>query len=126
MGFFSLHAALGVLLITALAMNVSRVRIKERIGNGDGGNPLLKKAIRTHMNAIEHIVPFSVVLFALTQVQLSTRYLAIFSIGFIFVRFLHSYSMLWSRFKLRQVAAGFTYLFEIVGCFTVLFKLATA
>jgi uncharacterized protein len=123
MDYFSLYVAMGILLVTVLAINVSRIRVKEKIGNGDGENPLLKKAIRTHMNALEHILPFSIILLALTRVQLSIQYLAIFSIGFILIRLLHSYSMLWSKFKLRQMAAILTYLFEFLGCFVILINL---
>jgi uncharacterized membrane protein YecN with MAPEG domain len=75
------------------------------------------------MNALEHILPFSIILLALTRVQLSIQYLAIFSIGFILIRLLHSYSMLWSKFKLRQMAAILTYLFEFLGCFVILINL---
>jgi len=123
MNYFSLYVALGVLLITVLAMNVSRVRIREKIGNGDGNNASLKKAIRAHSNTLEHVVPFSLILFSLTQLQTSASHLAIFSMGFILIRLLHSYSMLWSNFKLRQLSAGLTYLFEVAGCLMVLEKI---
>lgn len=119
--YFNVFVALGVLLITLLAMNVSRVRIKEKIGNGDGNNKSLKKAIRAHMNTFEHVVPFALILFSLAHIQLQSIYLAIFAIGFIIVRLLHSYSMLSSAFKLRQVSAGLTYVFEISGCMVILF-----
>ena len=125
MEFFTLHVALGMLLITILAMNVSVTRIKLKIGNGDGDNPKLKKAIRAHMNTLEHIIPFAIILWALTQVSLSTQWLGFFSLGFILIRLVHGYSMLFSRFKLRQVSAALTYLFELLGCFTLLFTLVS-
>lgn len=123
MYYFSLYAALGVLLITVLAMNVSRVRLQERIGNGDGGNKKLKKAIRAHMNTLEHILPYALLLFALTGLGLEQEYMAILALGFIVVRCMHSYSMLWSVFRLRQLSAALTYVFELVACLTILFFL---
>jgi uncharacterized membrane protein YecN with MAPEG domain len=116
MNYFNLYVALGVLLITVLAMNVSRVRIKEKIGNGDGNNRTLKKAIRAHMNSVEHIIPFALILFSLVHIQFESKYISTFAIGFIIVRILHSYSMLSSAFKIRQISAGLTYIFEIAGC----------
>jgi len=125
MDYFILYAALGVLLVTLLAMNVSMTRIRLKIGNGDGNNATLKKAIRAHMNAFEHVLPFAVILFALTQVSIGALWMGFFAIGFILIRALHGYAMLFSKFKLRQVSAGLTYLFELLGCFILLFKLVS-
>lgn len=126
MNYFDLYVVLGVLLITALAMNVSRVRMKEKIGNGDGNNVSLKKAIRAHVNTLEHVLPFALVVFVLSQIGLQKLYLAIFALGFVIIRVLHSYGMLASKFKIRQMSAGLTYLFEVIGCLTILFKLVVA
>lgn len=123
MDYFAFFVAFGVLLITALAMNVSRVRIKIQVGNGDGDNPLLKKAIRAHMNTIEHLVPYSLVLFSLVHVGINTIYLAIFTVGFLTVRLVHTYGMLWSNFKVRKISAGLSYLFELSACIALLLNL---
>lgn len=51
----SLYAALLLLLLLALAINVVRWRRQAQIALGDGGNKDLQRAIRAHGNAIEHI-----------------------------------------------------------------------
>ncbi len=43
-----------VLLITALAMNVTRLRFKLGVSLGDGGDKRLGRAVRAHGNALEH------------------------------------------------------------------------
>lgn len=48
------YAALIGLLVVALAARVVRLRRQYRIGIGDGGQPLLARAIRAHGNLIEH------------------------------------------------------------------------
>ena len=56
------------LLIIALALNVSRTRIKHKISFGDGGIKELKGAIRAHGNAIEN-VPFILILLFFYEVE---------------------------------------------------------
>ncbi len=123
MNYFHLYGALAVLLITALALNVSFTRIKEKIGNGDGNNKKLRKAIRAHINTLEHVIPFALLLLVLSQLHLSAPNMAFYALGFLAVRFTHSYGILFSQFKMRQVAAGLCYLFEVAACLTIVFKL---
>ena len=96
--WFTLFAGLHGLLLTLLAMNVSRCRIKHRVGNGDGEVRELKQAIRAHGNAVEHSLV----------------------IAFTGVRVLHALSMLQARFKLRQLTAGGTYALELMASLLVL------
>jgi hypothetical protein len=51
----SLYASLAVLLIVRLSLSVIKLRRKNRILVGDGGNEELQLAIRTHANALEYI-----------------------------------------------------------------------
>ncbi|TQV81535.1 MAPEG family protein [Aliikangiella coralliicola] len=120
MNYFYLYVSLSVLLVSLLAFNVSRIRIKERIAHGDGDSLALKKAIRAHMNTFEHATPFALVVFVLSQMGLQSVYLATLAIGFVVLRVLHSYSMLASKFMIRRISAALTYLFEIVGCLMIL------
>lgn len=122
MDIFSTYLALSVLLITLLAMNISRLRMKNKIANGDGQNKELAKAIRAHVNSLEHIIPFSLLLFALKDdigTSLPYTYL---SFGFLVIRLMHSYSMLSARFRMRQVTAALTYLLEVIACILLLFS----
>lgn len=120
MNLFNLFIGLSVLLIVVLAMNVSRLRMREKVANGDGGNKLLAKAIRAHMNAVEHVLPFALLLYVLQWQAVSQSLFAVLAFGFLAIRLVHAGSMLGSKFRLRQVSAGATYLFELVGCLAVL------
>jgi len=51
----SIYASLAVLLIVRLSISVIKLRRKNRITVGDGGNEELQLAIRTHSNAVEYI-----------------------------------------------------------------------
>lgn len=118
--YLHLYIVLAVLLISVLAINVSRIRMQEQIGNGDGNNKKLKKAIRAHINSLEHCIPFALLLWVLNDLQLATSYMAIFSIGFLLTRLMHSYGMLAPHFRLRQIGAGLCYVFELAACSTIL------
>ena len=51
----ALYASLSALLIVKLSLSVIKLRRKNRISVGDGGNEELQLAIRTHANAVEYI-----------------------------------------------------------------------
>lgn len=51
----SIYASLSALLIVRLSLSVIKLRRKNRISVGDGGNEELQLAIRTHSNALEYI-----------------------------------------------------------------------
>lgn len=118
---FEIYLALSILLITLLGLNISRLRIKNKIANGDGGNKSLKIAIRTHINSLEHIIPYSLLLFAIKPFNISPVCYLVLSYGFLIVRLSHTYSMLNSSFKLRQMTAALTYTFEVIACLTLLY-----
>lgn len=108
------------LLVTLLALNVSRLRIKEKVANGDGGFVSLKKAIRAHGNGVEHLVVAGVQVLALDVCGAPPWGLASLVIAFTASRLLHALSMLASRFRLRQLTALGTYLSELGGAVAVL------
>jgi uncharacterized protein len=51
----SIYASLSAWLIVRLSLSVIKLRRKNRISVGDGGNEELQLAIRTHSNALEYI-----------------------------------------------------------------------
>jgi hypothetical protein len=53
----ALYAALVAIGLFALAVPISRLRMKEGIGIGDGGNPRLARAIHIHADAVEWALP---------------------------------------------------------------------
>lgn len=122
MNLLGLFLGLSVLLILLLAMNISRLRMAEKVPNGDGNNKKLVKAIRAHMNSVEHILPFSLLLYFLYSTSVSSFIFSVLAFGFLAVRLAHAYSMLASKFRLRQITAMLTYAFEFAGCVFVLIK----
>jgi len=58
----ALYAALMALWLLVLAVPVSRLRLKERVGIGDGGHPALARAIRVHANTVEWVPTILVLL----------------------------------------------------------------
>ena len=118
--WFTLFAGLHGLLLTLLAMNVSRCRIKYRVGNGDGEVRELKQAIRAHGNAVEHSLLFALLVLALCIQGQGAGLTGFLVIAFTGVRVLHALSMLQARFKLRQLTAGGTYALELMASLLVL------
>ena len=119
---FNLFVGLSLLLVVLLAMNISRLRMMHGVANGNGGNKALTKAIRAHMNSLEHILPFTLILFVLQNQSISEWLFAVLAFGFLGLRLIHSYSMLRSIFSLRRITAASTYIFELSGCALILFN----
>jgi uncharacterized membrane protein YecN with MAPEG domain len=55
--------ALLSLITTGLAFNVSVGRFRHHIPHGEGPNHELARAIRAHMNSVEHLLPLGLLLF---------------------------------------------------------------
>ena len=64
----ALYAGILALIFVALAINVTRHRVKLRVALGDGGNPEMLRMIRLHANAVEYI-PLALVLMALYELN---------------------------------------------------------
>ena len=64
----SLYASLSALLIVRLTLTVIKLRRKNRISVGDGGNEELQLAIRTHANAVEYI-PIALLLLLMLELN---------------------------------------------------------
>ncbi len=117
--WFSVFVFFNVGLLTLLALNVSRVRIREHQAHGDGGKAHLSRAIRAHGNGVEHAIPFALILLALESCPAHTISLMTLSIGFSIARVMHATAMLGSFFQLRRIAALLTYLFEALGVIAI-------
>lgn len=116
MVIFNIYVLCSVLLVSILAVNVSRVRMKEKIANGDGGNKSLRNAIRSHGNTLEFVIPFALIILALDMGNTDKGLVAFLAFNFIFVRVAYAWSMISFLFKLRQITAGATYLFMLIAC----------
>ncbi|MDX1694868.1 MAG: MAPEG family protein [Ketobacteraceae bacterium] len=123
MMYFYLYVAVGVLMLTLLAANVSRVRIQEQIAHGDGDSKRLKSAIRAHMNSLEQMLPFALVLLVLAYLGTGESIMMVLVFGFLITRMLFAYGFMNRKFRVRQVTAGLTYLFQLLGCVLILVKL---
>ena len=64
----ALYASLSALLIVGLSVSVIKLRRKNRIIVGDGGNEELQLAIRTHANAVEYI-PIALLLLLMLELN---------------------------------------------------------
>ncbi len=64
----SIYASLSALLIVRLSISVIKLRRKNRISVGDGGNEELQLAIRTHANAVEYI-PITLLLLLMLELN---------------------------------------------------------
>lgn len=124
--WFQLFACLNAGLVTLLALNISRLRMREKVSNGDGDKLVLKKAIRAHANGVEHVTIFGLCVLALEAGAASTALLATLVLGFTLGRIAHAAGMLGGHFNVRRVAAGATYVFEIVAVAALASRLLAA
>ena len=88
----TLTAVLGLLLVF-LGLNISRHRMKFKIGLGDGGNFVLNKAIRAHGNTAEHAPIFILLTLVYEIVVGSTGFLMGCATVFVLARLLFIYGM---------------------------------
>jgi len=119
MTLFYWHIVLNLGLVTLLAMNISRLRMRERVGLGDGGKLALKKAIRPHANALEHVLPFSFMVFVAASLEVNERFLLILIVVFFVSRLVHAASYLYSSDIARQLSASVTYLCELAALVSI-------
>ena len=124
--WFGIFTFANTLLVALLAMNVSRLRIREKVANGDGGNVSLKKAIRAHGNGVEHLVVVGLQVLALELGHASSLVLSVLVVVFTASRLLHAFSLLSSKFRLRQISALGTYASELGGAIAVFFTFVSA
>jgi uncharacterized membrane protein YecN with MAPEG domain len=115
--------AANTLLLALLALNVSRVRIREKVSHGDGGVLELKKAIRAHGNGVEHLVVVGLQVLTLELMKASPTVLAGLVVVFTTSRILHAVSMLGALPSLRRFSAVGTYASELGGAAAVLVAL---
>ena len=102
-----------VLLSVGLAFNISVGRFRHHIPHGEGPNRELARAIRAHMNSLEHSLPIGLLL--LTYALLEGNPTAILSIGTVAVvaRIALSLGILRKRaFAWRRYGAFVTYALE--------------
>lgn len=97
----SLYAALLSLLILALSANVIKIRFKDQVVLGDGGNSKLQRAIRAQGNATEYIPIALILLLVLELSKAHSGLLHLGGIGLLIGRLLHARGLLTENLRFR-------------------------
>ena len=98
-------AAVLSLLLIALSLNISRLRLAHKISFGDGGIKELTLATRAHGNSIEQSLVFIVLLYFMeTASAASTQVALMLGIAFIVARIVYCMAMFTRRLLIRQIA----------------------
>ncbi len=121
---FYLLVSLGSLLIVTLAINVSRLRYKERIAHGDRNNKKLRNAIIAHLNTIEQVIPYCLIIFVLVSQGTNDTMISFLVISFIVIRTVYAVAITTFVFRAWQLSSGFSYLLTIFASCLILYNLA--
>ncbi len=109
-----------ILLVTVLSIYVSACRMRLRISLGDGGNKVMRRAIRTHANALEHAIPF-VLLLMFFELNGGTAQEVLWIGGlFLACRIMHVWGMLRGPLRMRQLGATGSLALEMLAAFGIL------
>jgi uncharacterized membrane protein YecN with MAPEG domain len=93
------------LLLTALSLQVSRLRLRHRVSFGDGGHKDLLVATRAHGNALEQCLLYAVLALAAAALPgVGPASLAACAAAFVAARVLHVAGLFGRRLLLRQLA----------------------
>ena len=104
------------LLLTALSLHVSRLRLRYRQTWGDGGHKDLATAIRTHGNTLEQSMLFGLLLLAHAQLHSATlAVLALACAAFVLARLLYCVGAFARRLAWRQAAHAVTLLAQLTA-----------
>lgn len=87
----ALYAGLNGLILVWLSLNVSKVRMAEKIGMGDKGNPALIRAMRGQANFIENVPMTLVLILILAMIGVPVWVVHILGGSLALGRFLHAW-----------------------------------
>lgn len=99
--------------LTALSLNVSRLRLHHKVSLGDGGHVDLQRAIRAHGNALEQCVLFMLLL-VVAEAAGAGRGLPLLAGAFVLARVLHAAGMLGRRPWVRRTGHVASLLLQLV------------
>jgi uncharacterized membrane protein YecN with MAPEG domain len=118
----SIYASLLALLIVRLSLSVIKLRRKNRIIVGDGGNEDLQLAIRTHANALEYI-PITLLLLLTLELNGAPKILIhILGATLIIGRIIHAIGLPAKNLKRRVLGMQITiYLLIALAILNILF-----
>ncbi|WP_031437133.1 MAPEG family protein [Methylobacter tundripaludum] len=110
----SIYASLAALLIVRLTLSVIKLRRKNRVSVGDGGNEGLQLAIRAHANAVEYI-PIALMLLLTLELNGAPKILIhILGATLLIGRILHAMGLPAKDFKKRVLGMQIT-IYLIIG-----------
>lgn len=110
----SIYASLAALLIVRLSLAVIKLRRKNRVSVGDGGNEQLQLAIRSHANAVEYI-PIALLLLLTLELNGAPAILIhILGVILLIGRILHSMGLPEKDFKKRVLGMQIT-IYLLIG-----------
>lgn len=118
----SIYASLSALLIVKLTLSVIKLRRKNRVSVGDGGNEELQLAIRTHSNAVEYI-PIALLLLLTLELNGAPQILIhILGVTLLIGRILHAMGLSAKDLKKRVLGMQITvYLLIGLAVLNILF-----
>lgn len=110
----SIYASLAALLIVRLTLSVIKLRRKNRVSVGDGGNEELQLAIRAHANAVEYI-PITLLLLLTLELNGAPQILIhIVGATLLIGRILHAIGLPAKDFKKRVLGMQIT-IYLLIG-----------
>jgi uncharacterized membrane protein YecN with MAPEG domain len=121
-------AAFCGLLLVGLAGRVSLLRVRHKVSFGDGANPALLRAMRTHGNTAEHAPLFLLLALTWELARGSTPLLVVAAALFVLARALYTVGVLGRGLHLlRMAGAMLTYVAQALlagGLALVAFRMA--
>ncbi len=89
----SFYIGVNVLLIFALAMYVVVLRMRHKVGLGDGGVPEMLRAIRVHGNALEYVPLALLMILVLELMGVAAIHLHALGLSLTLGRLLHAWGL---------------------------------
>ena len=89
----SFYIGVNVLLIFALAMYVVVLRMRHKVGLGDGGVPEMLRAIRVHGNALEYVPLALLMILVLELMGVAAIHLHVLGLTLTLGRLLHAWGL---------------------------------
>lgn len=105
--------ALLFLLVTALALNTSRNRLRTHVIFGDGGDDALRRASRAHGNAIEHVTVIAILLLLFELQGAGKAAVVAVGVAALVARVLHATAFLAKIRRIGLVGVVITYSLEV-------------
>ncbi len=110
----SIYASLAALLIVRLSLSVIKLRRKNKVSVGEGGNEQLQLAIRTHANAVEYIPITLLLLLTLELNGAPTILIHVLGATLLIGRILHAMGLPAKDFKKRVLGMQIT-IYLLIG-----------